>query len=282
MVTGINILSIVYLWKFILISSMAMLIIGVSLCCNLLILVNIKSKIRRGITYLILTVVMLLGIAYAIYFRRPLGFLPAFSSVVVIIKNILVQATLVHVTRDNAVSKLINCCCIMTVVTLLGCLCFQFVILNDARLINGNEVFWDKDSNKVFAEICADTKTDEEKIMAAYNWIIQNMEYDDTYETAYQYFDVRKTLDTKTGVCYEYANLFTAICRSQGIPCCCVDGMRRNNTTMLHTWNRVYFDNSWWALDVTFDAESKSSKFGFQKCEDLYSPDDEYIITKIY
>lgn len=281
-VLPINGIVCAYLWSFVLIASIARYLVGILLCCNLLVLIDAKSKMFRDIIDLLMAIIMILGLVYTVFCRRPLGFILAFSSGVVIIKNIFAQVKLVHATRDNTVSKLINGCLIITITTLLVCFCCQFVKLNDTRLINGNEVFWDKDSNKFFAEICADAKTDEEKIMAAYNWIIQNMEYDDTYETAYQYFDVRKTLDTKTGVCYEYANLFSAICRSQGISCCCVDGMRKNNTTMLHTWNKVYFNGLWWSLDVTFDSLSKSRKFGFQKCEDLYSPDEEYIITKIY
>lgn len=48
-----------------------------------------------------------------------------------------------------------------------------------------------------------------------------------------------KTLSTSKGICYDFANLFTALCRSQNVPCYVVDGDKRDNAQYRHAWNRI-------------------------------------------
>jgi len=162
-----------------------------------------------------------------------------------------------------------------------------FVVTSrNSGLANGPETTWDRESQAVFDEICVDATTDKEFIAAAYNWILNNLTYDD-YRPAYQCFNVKRTLSLKSGICYDFANLFAAICRSQGVPCYCINGYRRDNVNYQHAWNRVFFDGVWWNMDVTFDTcrRNKSpelSLYGFHACENLYSPDENYVITKIY
>ena len=47
-----------------------------------------------------------------------------------------------------------------------------------------------------------------------------------------------------------------------------VDGDKMNNIQSHHTWNRVYFNGSWWDVDTTNDATS-NSKYGFNKLNSL-------------
>ena len=46
------------------------------------------------------------------------------------------------------------------------------------------------------------------------------------------------------GICFDYANLFTAICRSQNIPCYTVYGHNIIDHSSRHCWNRVYFNGA--------------------------------------
>lgn len=87
--------------------------------------------------------------------------------------------------------------------------------------------------------------------------MVANFEYDYNYNVLFQYFDVRKTLRTKQGVCFDFFHLFAALCRSQNIPCYAVDGISYKDSTVQHTWNRVYYDGSWWNKDVTNDISAK-------------------------
>lgn len=153
-------------------------------------------------------------------------------------------------------------------------------------LSNGVSVLWGAEVEVLADEICKNAKTDEQKVMAIYNWIIDNITYDDNYACTYQYFDVKKTLLTKTGICFDFSNLFAALCRSQQIPCLVLDGYRYNDFSNKHVWNRVHFNGSWYNLDVTCDAARKhenAQPYGFLPLGDSYSaPDFEYHITRIY
>ena len=126
---------------------------------------------------------------------------------------------------------------------------------------------------------------DEEKILAIYEWIISNCEYDYEADPLFQYFDVRKTLRTKQGLCFDFAHLFAAFCRSQNIPCYAVDGVSYKDSAARHTWNRVYFDGVWWNVDITCDISRTAigkKLYGFQQLESATARDEDYFITKIY
>ena len=163
-----------------------------------------------------------------------------------------------------------------------------FVVISKGNgLMNGPETLWDRDCQAVFDEICTDATTDKEVVVAAYNWLLDNFTYDDVYEPVYQCFNVKRTLSLKSGICYDFANLFAAICRNQGVPCYCLNGYRRNNANIKHAWNRVFFDGVWWNLDMSYDIVRHNrlpelSLYGFHACDDLYSPDEDFIITKTY
>ena len=115
--------------------------------------------------------------------------------------------------------------------------------------------------------------------------MIANLEYDYNYNAIFQYFDVRKTLRTKKGVCFDFSHLFAALCRSQNIPCYAVDGTSYTDSSARHTWNRVYYDGCWWNLDVTNDISctaSGKSPYGFRELTSVYNSDKDYYITNIY
>ena len=121
--------------------------------------------------------------------------------------------------------------------------------------------------------------------MIFYRWIIENIEYDYEFDTVYQHFDVNKTLRTKKGICFDYANLFAAFCRSQDIRCYVLDGYQRGNSYVQHTWNRVYMNGAWWNLDVTTDAVSSQkgeSLYGFHKVSSYDAESEDFVITRIY
>lgn len=152
--------------------------------------------------------------------------------------------------------------------------------------INYGGTVWGRKICSLADNICARCTSDREKAERLYRWIIEHMEYDEDFETQYQYFDAEKTLSTKKGVCFDIANLYAAFCRSQNVQCKVIDGYRRTAPDELHTWNRVYFDGIWWNLDPSFDtaryAEGKSL-YGFCKVgNECDLPDEEYVITRIY
>ena len=145
---------------------------------------------------------------------------------------------------------------------------------------------WPEEVEVLAGEICSGCTGDCEKAYAIYEWVITNIAYDEDYYPQYQYFDIRKTLRTQEGICFDFANLYAALCRSQEIPCCILDGRRIGSESDQHAWNRVYYDGSWWNLDVTYDAARRAegkSLYGFRDVgSDFTVPDEDYVITRIY
>lgn len=134
-------------------------------------------------------------------------------------------------------------------------------------------------------EICAGCDTDAEKAQAFHSWIVSNFEYDYEADPFFQYFDVRKTLRTQKGLCFDFSHLFAAFCRSQNIPCSVIDGTSYTDSSARHTWNRVYYDGAWWDVDITCDiqrTQNNQELYSFQALASISASDKHYYITKIY
>ena len=249
---------------------------------TLFLTIKINSKAMRAAVYISLILIACMNIVYAISCRRVFLFWALISLVIVFMYFIAFA--------DNAgADKLLTKIYVLIVSALIIALLFSAYIFvykqDDVSLTNGQATLWNAGTVKLADEICADCDTDEEKVKAIYKWMIRNFEYDYDYHAVIQYFDVRQTLRTHKGVCYDFSNLFAALCRSQGIPCYVIDGIPYDSSLADHTWNRVYYNNSWWDLDVTNDmSASKDNKniYGFHKLESSHSADTEYRITKIY
>ena len=277
---AINLAAVIYYWTAIIITPLPAIMIGISFSCSLMYLIEPKTKPLACITYLSMALIFLLGMIIAIYIRRPIGFLVSFSAGVIICKNFLASGT--HRKKDKLRTKIASGICIAAIIILVGCSAYTFALSKRDGLSNGQETMWGAECAAVFDDICADAGTDEDVAHAAYDWIRSNLTYDDNLDLVYQYFDCKNTLITKTGVCYDFANLFAAICRSQGVPCFCVNGDAKRNLSVKHTFNRVFFNGSWWTVDVTHDTSHADKQWGFMECQSLNDPDELYYITKIY
>lgn len=286
LLTAGNVASIIMCWGVLTASYTPRLMIGLSLGCSVLALVNIRARMLRAVTYFTASAGLIIGLFYTIYCRRPLGFWVAISACIVITIYFLSESGLKS-RKDNFVTKMTAVIALVTVFV-FTIFSVTFVLASkNSGIVNGPETMWDSESQAVFDEICADAATDKEVAFAAYNWILNNCTYDNDYEPVFQCFNVKRTLSLKSGICYDFANLFAAICRSQGVPCYCLDGIKKTDTEMQHSWNRVFFDGTWWNLDLSYDVARHNrspelSLYGFHTCKSMYSPDDDFIITKTY
>lgn len=125
---------------------------------------------------------------------------------------------------------------------------------------------------KKAAELCADKTTILKKIKAVYEYVICNFTYDYTLAKTVQsgYIpDLDAVMNKKTGICFDYAAVMTAMLRSQGIPTKLVFGY---TGSVYHAWisvyssetgwinSAIYFDGKQWKLmDPTFASTGKSS-----------------------
>lgn len=236
----------------------------------------------RAVVLIVLFFVMVMSIVSALSCRR---LLPMLTFVVTAIEMMYFSI----VDNSSGKDKLLTKICVWVLTAFIAVLLFfsyNFVYKPEAPyLSNGRDTLWDTQTEELADEICSGCETDEEKALAFYNWIIANFEYDYDCYPLFQYFDVRKTLQTKQGICFDFSHLFAAFCRSQNIPCYVVDGISRKNNADRHTWNRVYYDGAWWNVDITTDnSRTANGKglYGFHKLEGAFVSDEDFFITKIY
>ena len=236
----------------------------------------------RVVVLIVLFFVMVMSIVSALSCRR---LLPMLTFVVTAIDMMYFGI----VDNSSGKDKLLTKICVWVLTAFIAVLLFfsyNFVYKPEAPyLSNGRDTLWDTQTEELADEICAGCETDQEKVLAFYNWIIANFEYDYDCYPVFQYFDVRKTLQTRQGICFDFSHLFAAFCRSQNIPCYAVDGISRKNNTDRHTWNRVYYDGIWWNVDITADISRTANGkelYGFHKLEGTFVPDKDFFITKIY
>ena len=277
-----NLLLGLYLRDFLVLSQALTAFYLLSVLPTFFLLIEARSRAIRASVCIALVLDIILNAIYYICCRRLL----AVMTMLLLVTELMYYITsAVRTRKDSLLTKI----CILVIAGLIlvtMIFTYNFVRKPEAPyLTNGGATLWDTQTEEFADEICTGCDTDEEKVQAIYLWIIGNFEYDHDYHAFIQYFDVRQTLHTCKGVCYDFSNLFAALCRSQNIPCYVVDGTPYDRSTASHTWNRVYYNNSWWDVDVTNDmSATKDSRtlYGFHKLERPHSSDEEYIITKIY
>ena len=103
------------------------------------------------------------------------------------------------------------------------------------------------------AELCVEAKAPVDKIAAVFLYITDHVVYDKelarTVQSGYTPYPDR-TLESGKGICYDYASLFAAMCRSQGIPTRLVIGYAEPD--IYHAWNEVYTDETGWITPELF------------------------------
>ena len=216
-----NLLLGVYLKDFFVLSPMLVTLYLLSVLPTLFFVLKIRATPMRVIVLIVLFFVMVMSIVSALSCHR---LLPMLTFVVTAIEMMYFGI----VDNSSGKDKLLTKICVLVLTAFIAVLLFflyNSVFKPEAPyLSNGRDTLWDTQTEEIADEICAGCETDEEKVQAIYTWMIANMEYDYDYQVLLQYFDVRRTLSTRKGVCYDFANLFAALCRSQNIPCYVVDG----------------------------------------------------------
>ena len=277
-----NLLLGVYLKDYFVLSPILLTFYLLSALPTLFFVLKIRSTPMRAIVLVVLFFVLGMSLVSSFYCRR---LLPMLTFIVTVIEMMYFGI----VDHSSGKDKLLTKICVLVLTAFIAVLLFfsyNFVYKPEAPyLSNGRDTLWNTQTEELADEICAGCETDQEKVLAFYNWIIANFEYDYDCYPVFQYFDVRKTLQTKQGICFDFSHLFAAFCRSQNIPCYAVDGRPYGPAKENHTWNRVYFDGAWWDVDVTCDilrTQNQMKLYGFCKLESIDSTDSDYQIIKIY
>lgn len=159
---------------------------------------------------------------------------------------------------------------------------------NDTYLYPNKYVNYGKNSEcvKKAAEVCAGKSGDVEEIAAIFDYISDNISYDKQLAATVQSGYVPnpdKTLAAGKGICFDYASLFAAMCRSRSIPARLVIGYA--DPDIYHAWNEVYTDETGWITPELFlkkkgyniaDATFYSGNSDKKKIADYISDDGNY------
>lgn len=282
--TMANAFLVLRLWGYIPIAPLFIAQIIISICCSTLFCIEFSSRAMRMVENVVMIFLMLLALCYIIHLRQPVGLITLISSTALIIKNILCGR---KKQPNHFATKVVFLITLSVLLISIGFTVREFTFSKQTGLANGQTAVWSTVDKNFFDELAKDCTSQEEVVRKGYEWIIDNIRYDYscTYFCNYQYFNIEKTIDTKMGICFDYSCLFAVYCRSQGIPCFIIDGTPFNPNMDYHTWNRVYFNGSWWQLDVTFDSiqtKQEGELYGFRQIDAHNVPDNGYRITRIY
>ncbi|MEK8132887.1 transglutaminase-like domain-containing protein [Paenibacillus filicis] len=147
------------------------------------------------------------------------------------------------------------------------------VYLNSIQNINYNEAEAVVEKAR---ELTQNKKTDQEKVKAIYDYIVNTVTYDFNLAANVQtgYIpDLDSVLTSGKGICYDYASLFAAMNRSVGVPTKLLMGSSEH-VKEYHAWNEVYLDGKWQTVDTTVDAGTGS--------QTLVKNAAEYKAAKVY
>ncbi|RCX21409.1 transglutaminase superfamily protein [Fontibacillus phaseoli] len=129
-------------------------------------------------------------------------------------------------------------------------------------------------------ELIKDATTDEDKVQAIYEFVIDHIQYDNglAFSASSEYLpQIDRTLTAKKDICYGYSALFAAMLRSVDIPAKLVMGTTDYVDTY-HAWNEVLIGGKWVTIDTTVDAGWNGTTTSFQMLKEAakYKTDRYY------
>lgn len=136
------------------------------------------------------------------------------------------------------------------------------------QYLEGSDLVPVNDQVKAAADEITAGKTDSvEKARAIYDWIIQNMNRDESVKGCGT-GDVCALLDTKAGKCTDINSVFVGLCRASGIPAREMFGVRMNAediTKNQHCWAEFYVAGTGWVPADPADVLKAVLKGGWTK-----------------
>lgn len=131
-------------------------------------------------------------------------------------------------------------------------------------------------------ELTQNAKNDEERVVAIYNYIVDNIDYDHNkarnINTGY-IPDIDDVIRKSKGICYDYAALFAGMLRSVGVPTKLIMGYK-DDIKNYHAWNQVYLRDmdKWVTIDTTYDAGLENNGISAS----MFKNPKDYSIKKQY
>ncbi|MGF7048273.1 hypothetical protein J2T13_002780 [Paenibacillus sp. DS2015] len=153
----------------------------------------------------------------------------------------------------------------------------SIVYLNSIQNVNWNDTSLAVQKAK---ELTKNSASDTEKVKVIYNYVINNIKYDNKLASSApaDYLpQIDRTLSSKKDICYGYSALFAAMLRSVDVPTKMVMGTTKY-VDSYHAWNEVYLNHKWVTVDTTVDAGWKGTTTVFTMIKDA----SKYSVSKQY
>lgn len=187
----------------------------------------------------------------------------------------------------------------MTRIYIVLILFTYFEVLAQVNPYSKFERFDDTHEVKILTQNLVDGLSgDSLKVLAIYDWIIKNIQYDTLaarnikhfmkLDTNIRFYPCSKTLRDRKTVCLGYSFLFSAMCKSAGITNYVIKGFSRDNTLEKvdfpnHAWVAFRISDKWYLADPTWDSGVYHQKFGTHLLKYNYyffkTPPIEFIKT---
>lgn len=135
-----------------------------------------------------------------------------------------------------------------------------------------------QDVEQLTAYLVQPTQNEFEKAWSFYSWIVKNIAYDTriyNQEGTRIEQSIQGILQRKRAVCWGYSKLFKTFCQHVDINCEVISGYTSSATThhldkMDHAWNVVQLEGQWYAMDVTWAANTQNSSSYFMTSPRLF------------
>lgn len=124
--------------------------------------------------------------------------------------------------------------------------------INSKEQIDQYQQQLEQEVNNILAKVKG--KTNYEKLFLIHEYLVDNLEYDQELDNEHIY-NIYGALVNKECVCEGYAKAFKYLINKSGIECIIVIGKAKNSSgkTENHAWNYVKLENTWYAVDCTWD-----------------------------
>ncbi len=129
-------------------------------------------------------------------------------------------------------------------------------------------------------ELVQGASSTQEKVERIYAYVTNTISYDysKVASISYGYIpNLKQTLSTKSGICYDYASLTAAMLRSVDVPTQLCMGYN-SELSVYHSWNRVYIDGQWKIIDTTIDSVNDNTNTS----DAIYKDESEYSTKKVF
>ncbi len=115
-------------------------------------------------------------------------------------------------------------------------------------------------TDEIARYINANFRTENDKIRAVFYWTASNISYDVQNMYAINFNEtsekkIKKSLETRKGVCINYAEIFNEISNKVGVKSVVIEGYTKQNgsvANMAHAWCAAKIENKWYIFDPTW------------------------------